>query len=274
MPGAPDPEVLFGIGGGTGFGRFAYGEHVTLLTRITTRETPKEGFLARVCERLKVSFRMTAASGPESLRKTLNQALAGGRVPLVWVNPDQLPWPGPPAAYQAVAVLDLEEPVATVFDGEERRLASGTLLEAAGIPGGAKYRSLVVEGPPRQLNGALRAGLAAHQRQMREGLDFGPPSTRAGFGLPGLTGWASRLQEDGPVGGVLAGQIELRGGGPAMREAQSVFLDHLGLTAASAATREAAQRWRELAEALRLGSAAPAHVEGIRDAEARALDNQ
>jgi hypothetical protein len=274
MPRAPEPEILFGIGGGTGFGRFAYGGQVTLLTRITTRETSKQAFLAGICQRLKVPFRMSAAAGPEPLRKTLQKGLAAGRVPLVWVNAGQLPWASPPAAYQAVAVLDIEDVGTTVFDGEERRLELATLLAAAGMAGGARYRSLVVEGPPRELNGALRAGLAAHQRQMREGLEFGPAGTRASFGLPGLARWAARLKEDGPVGGVLAVQIEQRGGGPGMREAQAVFLDHLGLSAASAATREAAQGWREVAEALRLGVAEPAHVDGIRDAEARALDNQ
>lgn len=274
MPQAPEPEVLFGIGGGTGFGRFAYGSEVTLLTRITTRETAKQGFLADICQRLKVPFRMRAAAGPEPLRKALEKGLAGGRVPLVWVNGSQLPWAGPPAAYQALAVLDVEDSGATVFDGEEHRVGLAALLAAAGMAGGARFRSLVVEGPPREVRGALRAGLAAHQRQMRGGLEFGPAGTRSSFGLPGLARWAARLKEDGPVGGVLAGQIEQRGGGPGMREAHAAFLDHLGLFAAGEATRQAAQGWRELAEALRLGAAATTHVQDIRDAEARALDNQ
>lgn len=278
MPGSPPPEVLFGVGGGSGFGRFAYGPEVTLLTRLVTRETPKEGFLASICRRLGAAFQMGSASGPEPLRKVLVRALGAGHLPVVWVHAELLPWPGPPAAYHAVAVLDIEATEATVFDGQDRRVPIDSLAAAAGaVPGGARYRTLVVEGPPVPPDGlraSLEAGLDAHTRQMREGLEFGPVGTRSSFGLPGLSRWMAFVEQDGPAGQTLAAQILRRGGGPAMREAQAAFLDHIERPAAADAAREAAGFWAELAEALASARPSRDHVERVRDAEARVLDNQ
>src|SRR2546421_7102289 len=76
LPASLAPEVLFGIGGGTGFGRFVYGEIVTLLTRITTRETAREGFLAGICHSLQVRFRQEVTAGPGALRDRLAAELA------------------------------------------------------------------------------------------------------------------------------------------------------------------------------------------------------
>jgi hypothetical protein len=267
LPDPLAPDVLFGIGGGSGFGRFVYGDSVTLLTRITTRETAKEGFLAAVCRNLQIRFRLQVASSADALGRRLAVELAAGRTPVVWVEPDRLPWPGPPAAYQAVAVLAIDGD-ATVFDGEERALPVPALLEATRTAG-ARHRSLVVEGGRGELGSALRAGLRAHREQMREG--FGPEQTRSRFGLAGLARWTVEVAGDTGRGEQLADQIERRGGGPAMREAQSAFLAFAGHQRAAAAASSTAARWGELAAALRGGRAGPDHVRAVHDAEAEAL---
>src|SRR5947209_4236760 len=128
LPDSLPPDVLFGIGGGSGFARFVAGGLVTLLTRIATRETATEGFLADICRHLQVPFRLHVAPGPEALRERLAEELAEGRTPVAWVEPDRLPWPAPPAAYHAVAVLELDGE-ARVFDGEERSVPVPALLQ-------------------------------------------------------------------------------------------------------------------------------------------------
>jgi len=268
LPGLVAPEVVFGIGGGTGFGRFVYGEQVTLLTRITTRETAREGFLANICRNLQVAYRLQVASGERALHRRLTVELLKRRTPVLWVDPSRLPWSGPPAAYQAVAVLSLDGTGATVFDGEERQLPVEHLL-AASRTSGAKHRTLVVEGQEGDVGSAARAGLWAHRQQMREG--FGPPSTQSAFGLSGLALWAANIAADAGGGPTLAAQIEDRGGGPAMREAQSAFLAYAGYERAAAATSAAGSRWSELAAALRGDYAGADHVRAVHDAEAEAL---
>jgi hypothetical protein len=267
LPDSLAPDVLFGIGGGSGFGRFVYGDMVTLLTRVTTRETAREGFLADICRNLQVPYRLQVASSPAALRGRLTTELSDGRTPVLWVEPDRLPWGGPPAAYHAVAVLSLDG-VATVFDGQERTLPAEDLL-AASHTSGARHRTLVVDGPPGEVGSAVRAGLEAHRAQMREG--FGPPQTRSRFGLAGLATWTVEVAEDARRGEQLANQIERRGGGPAMREAQSAFLAYAGHGRAAAAASTAANRWGELAAALRGGHAGVDHVRAVHDAEAEAL---
>jgi hypothetical protein len=267
LPDSLPPDVLFGIGGGSGFGRFVSSEIVTLLTRIATTETAREGFLAGICRHLQVPFRQEVASGPESLRERLAGELADGRTPVVWVEPGRLPWPAPPAAHHAVAVLALDGEAA-VFDGEEHTLPAEALLHATRTPG-ARHRTLVVDGGHGEVGSALRAGLLAHREQMREG--FGPPETRSRFGLAGLARWTVEVTQDAGRGELLADQIELRGGGPAMREAQSAFLAYAGHERAASAASGAAARWAEMATALRSGHAGADQVRAVHDAEAEAL---
>lgn len=268
LPDFVPPEVVFGVGGGTGFGRFVYDDQVTLLTRITTRETATEGFLANVCRNLQLSYRLEVASSERALHRRLAAELHEGRTPVLWVDSNLLPWSGPPAAYQAVAVLSLDKAEATVFDGEQRQLPVDNLL-AASRTSGAKHRTLVVDGEVGDLGSAARAGLWAHRQQMREG--FGPPQTQNTFGLSGLARWAAEIAADAGGGATLATQIEDRGGGPAMREAQSAFLAYTGYERAAAATSAAGSRWGELAAALREDYANPDHVRAVHDAEAEAL---
>lgn len=267
LPDSLPPDVLFGIGGGAGFGRFVYGEIVTLLTRITTRETAREGFLADICRHLQVPFRLRVAASPAALREQLAGELAKGRTPVAWVEPARLPWPAPPAAYHAVAVVAMDGEAA-VFDGEEHTLPVDALLQATRTSG-ARHRTLVVDGGHGEVGSALRAGLVAHLAQMREG--FGPPQTRSRFGLPGLARWTVEVAGDAGRGEALADQIERRGGGPAMREAQSAFLAYAGHERAASAASAAAGRWGEMAAALRAGRARPDHVRAVHDAEAEAL---
>lgn len=261
------PDVLFGIGGGSGFGRFVSSGIVTLLTRITTRETAGEGFLADICRHLQVPFRQQVARGPAALRERLAVEVAEGRTPIVWVEPERLPWAAPPAAYHAVAVQALNGEAA-VYDGEERSLPAAALLAATRTQG-VRHRMLVVDGAHGEVGSALRAGLVAHREQMREG--FGPPETRSRFGLSGLARWTVEVAQDAGRGDVLADQIERRGGGPAMREAQAAFLAYAGHERAASAAASAAARWGEMAAALRSGRAGPDHVRAVHDAEAEAL---
>jgi hypothetical protein len=178
-----------------------------------------------------------------------------------------MPWPGPPAAGQAVAVLALGAE-ATVFDGAERTLPDGALLEAT-CTGDVRHRSLVVDRGHGDVGSAVRAGLRAHREQMREG--FGPPPGGSRYGLAGLARWTVEVRADAARGAALADQVERRGGGPAMREAQSAFLAYAGHERAAAAASGAARRWAALAEALRGGYAGADHVRAVHDAEAEAL---
>jgi hypothetical protein len=269
LPDSLPPDVLFGIGGGSGFGRYVPGGSVTLLTRIATRETASEGFLPNICRHLQVPFRLQVAASPDALRRSLETELAQRRTPVVWVEPDLLPWAGPPATQHAVAVLELGGQ-AVVFDGEERSLPVEALLDATRTAS-VRHRSLVVDGGHGEVSSALRAGLEAHRQQMREG--FGAPQAHPRSGLAGLARWTVELARDVGDGWAetLAAQIERRGGGPAMREAQSAFLAYGGHERAASAASFAATRWGELAAALRTGHAGPDHVRAVHDAEADAL---
>jgi len=270
LGGGLEPELLFGIGGGSGFGRFIYGPIVTLLTRITTSENDREAFLANVCKRLGAPYRLQVASSEPALLKRLQTELGEGRIPVLWVNGEALPWPSFPKAYHAVAVRAVEDARARVDDGEEHTLALDALLAASRTPG-ARHRTLVVDGPPsRPLEDAIRDGLAAHLAQMWEG--FGPPAVRAKFGLAGLTGWARTVLEDNARGEDLGAQILMRGGGPAMRLAQARFLELAGNTEAAGAARQAATAWAELGNALLLGRADTPQVAALRDAEQASLE--
>jgi len=197
-------------------------------------------------------------------------ALADGRIPVLWVNGEALPWPSFPKAYHAVAVLALDSDRARVDDGEQRTLPLGVLL-AASRTAGARHRTLVVEGPPsRSLAAAIQDGLAAHLAQMWEG--FGPPAVRAKFGLAGLTGWARTVLDDNARGEDLGAQILMRGGGPAMRLAHARFLELAGNSVAADAAREAAATWAALGSALLVGSATTVQVAALRDAEQASLE--
>jgi hypothetical protein len=268
LPDALPPEVLFGIGGGAGFGRCAFGDTVMLHTRITTRETAGEGFLATICRQLQAPFRIEVDGGAEPLRRRLHGELAAGRTPVVWIGPERLPWAGPPAADQAAAVLELRADESLVFDGEERHVPTRALLEAARASG-VPYRTLTVDGPPGEIGTAVRAGLVAHRQQMREG--FGPPDSRSAYGLAGLAVWTVQVAGDAGRGPALAAQIRCRGGGAAMREAQAAFLAFAGHERAAGAAAAAAGRWAELAVAFDGGHAGPDHVRAVHDAEAESL---
>ena len=222
------PELLFGIGGGTGFGWFTYGEHATLLTRITTRETAKESFLLDICERLGIEARLIVAASSAALRKKIESARADGDAVVVCT-------PGPAESYGAEHVDIVTDEV---------------LERAAALPGAARNRFLAIH--PRaigaaQVRDAALAGIRAHVRQMREG--FGPPATRGSFGIAGLAKWrraAPGLDTD--VRGRLRAQVEGRGGGPAMRLAMAAFLTEAVLPRAAELTRRAADAWAAAAE--------------------------
>ena len=271
LGGGLEPELLFGIGGGAGFGRFNYGAAVTLLTRVSTSENEREAFLAVICRRLRVPFRLQVASSEPAALKRLRGALDAGLTPVLWVNPDALPWPSFPTAYHAVAVLEITGGRACVDDGEARSLPVEKLLAASGTPG-ARHRTLIVEAPPKAPPpaAAVRQGLSDHLEQMWEG--WGPPTVRSRFGLAGLTGWARTIAEDNARGEDLGSQILMRGGGPAMRLAHARFLELAGQAPAAAAARRSAEAWAELGQSLLLGAATTKQVAAVRDTEQACLE--
>src|ERR1700730_17398667 len=134
LPDSLPADALFGIGGGTGVGRLAHGDQVTLLTRIITKETAGDGFLFAICRNLQVPFRLRVAASAAELGARLAGELAQGRTPIAWVDTERLPGGGPPSSCHAVAVLALESD-ATVFDGEERTLPADQFLRATRTAG-------------------------------------------------------------------------------------------------------------------------------------------
>ncbi|HEX6350196.1 MAG TPA: BtrH N-terminal domain-containing protein [Candidatus Dormibacteraeota bacterium] len=270
LGGRLEPELLFGIGGGTGFGRFNYGPAVTLVTRITTGENEREAFLALICQRLGIPHRLQVASSEAALLRRLTGALEAGLTPVLWVSGESLPWPSFPKSQHAVAVVSIEGEQAQVDDGEQRRLPVATLLAASRTPA-APHRTLIVEGPPQgKLEAAIRAGLAAHLEQMWEG--WGPRSVRSRFGLAGLTGWTRTVAEDNAMGADLGAQILMRGGGPAMRLAHARFLELAGRAPTAGAAQRAAAAWSALGQSLLVGTAGTAEVAAVRDAEQASLE--
>ena len=239
-------ELLFGIGGGTGFGWFTYGDHSTLLTRFTTRETPRESFALDICARLGIQARLVSATSSAALHKRLEAALASGDSVLVSVG-------GPAVSYSWIAVSEATDEV---------------LERAGGLPGAARNRMLVVE--PRAvgktaLRSAIAAGLRAHRQQMLEG--FGPPSARGSFGLAGFERWRRSVAGlDEAARGRVREQIDGRGGGPALRGAQAVFLEAAGQKKAARLTREAADAWGAAASSTTVDS-----VTAVEEAERAAL---
>jgi hypothetical protein len=227
LGGEVSAEVLFGIGGGTGFGWFTYGDRSTLLTRITTFENAKVSFLHDVCLRLGLPVRLVTASTSPALKKRIEAAMSGGEVVVALVM-------GGAASYGAELVERTDE---------------GLLARMAAAPGAARNRFLAIR--PVALSSetvrkAAEAGLVAHVRQMREG--FGPPATRKSFGLAGFDKWRRAAPTlDAPAKVALREQMEGRGGGPGMRLAQAAFLDELGLKRAANLTRNAAAVWAEAA---------------------------
>jgi hypothetical protein len=108
-------------------------------------------------------------------------------------------------------------------------------------------------------------GLAAHVEQMREG--FGPPSTRKSFGLAGFQRLRRSLPTlDSAAIAVLRDQVHGRGGGPALRVAQAVFLEAIGLERAALVTRAAAAAWSAFA-----AEPTEAAVKAVEAAEREAL---
>ena len=242
------PELLFGIGGGTGFGWFTYGDHSTLLTRITTRETPQQSFLLDICVRLGVDARLAGVTSTPALRKRINSALAARETVLVATG-------GPGASYSATLVERLDDDV---------------LTKAAELPGAARNRFLTIRGLPRvgaaRRREAIQAGLRAHVEQMRAG--FGPPSARGSFGLAGYERWRrSATSFDADARARLHAQINDRGGGPALRLAHAAFLEEAGLKNAAALTRRAAQAWSAVGVDPTI-----AHITAVEEAERAALD--
>jgi hypothetical protein len=239
-------ELLFGIGGGTGFGWFTYGDHSTLLTRMTTRETAKESFAVDVCARLGIEARLTSATNAPALRKRLEAALASGDSALVSVG-------GPAVSYSWLSVSAVTDEV---------------LERAGGVPGAARNRILVVK--PKAvgktaLRSAIQAGLLAQRQQMLEG--FGPPSARGSFGLAGFQRWRRAIAGlDETARARVREQIEGRGGGPALRGAQAAFLEEAGEKTAARLTRAAADAWAAAAR-----SATTETVSAIEEAERAAL---
>jgi Butirosin biosynthesis protein H, N-terminal len=247
LDGEVSAEMLFGLGGGTGFGWFTYGDHATLLTRITTRENSKESFLLDICRRLGLEARLLVASSGQALRKRLEASLAGGEVVIVSV-------PGPGVSYGAELA---------------GRVTDGLLARAAALPGAARNRGLALR-PARLTAASVReaaeAGLLAHSGQMRGG--FGPPATRRSFGLAGFDRWRRASATLEPAARArLREQVEGRGGGPGLRLAQAGFLDEVGLTRAAELARLAAVAWSEVAV-----EPSAERITAVEEAENEALD--
>ncbi len=193
-------QLLFGIGGGLGFGYFLFersGTHVIHLeTRIHTRETEQPEFLSRICSRICAPLRLVNSSSQTAAVANLKRLLGQNRPPIVSVDPFHLPYLGlttPLHTYYCVIPYGFDESADRVFISDRSRepltLTRAEFLRARESSWSPKFRVLVVSKPEEEpdLPGAVLNGIQDCCRQMNEGLGI------TNFGLNGFDKWATVL---------------------------------------------------------------------------------
>jgi hypothetical protein len=284
-------QLLFGIGGGLGFGYFLFersGAHVIHLeTRIHTRETEQAEFVSRICGRLGVPVRLVNSSSGSAAHANLRRLLGQGRPPLVSVDPLRLPYLGlttPLQSYYSVIAYGIAEDSGRVMLSDRCRqpVSAGydEFRQARQTSWSPKFRSVVVGKPEQEsdVRAAVADGIRDCCVQMNEGLGI------TNFGLRGLEKWAriltstkekkswARIYPPGPALFEalysLFVQIAARSGtGNGQRAYYAEFLDEAAGVVSKPDLREAANQyrecdrlWAEVADA-HLPDAVPAFVE-------------
>jgi len=180
-------EMLFGIGGGIGLGYFVYASadfvSLTLMSRITTEESKRPGFVGAICARLGVEAEVITASNNSAAEKKLKAALAQDRPVIVWVSPLSLPYHGTPNGYHTSVVygIDDEQDQVNIADRSLKPLTVTRAQLAAArdnrLGGGPKFRAMTLTAPrPLKMAGlktAIKQGIRDCVDQMNNG--FGPP---------------------------------------------------------------------------------------------------
>jgi len=264
--------LLFGLGGGLGLGYFVYASAgytaLFVATRITTEETKQPGFLQATTERLGGKLTVQKSSNAPGVERKIKQALAEGRPPIVWVNPQGLPYPGTPYGYHPLVVFGIDEEGGEVHLAD-RSAKAVTISQAEFVSaqqGGdpPRFRTVLVAmpRPPKSagLKAAVRQGLRDTCEQMQNG--FGPKNFRSNFGLSALEKWANLLADPKDARGwpkffppgprlyqaltATFDQIENRGGGgSALRGLYADFLDEAASILRKAALNNVAGQFRE-----------------------------
>ena len=278
-------ELLFGLGGGIGFGYFLFeksGKHpIHLATRIHTKETERPEFLQQIAARIGSPVRTQNSSSASAASTNLRRLLETGQPPIVSVDPTRLPYLGLNSAlhtYYCVLAFGIDE-------GTQRVLLSDRAKEAVSVTEeefrharesswSPKYRTVNVEKPTAEpdIRQAVTDAIRQCCEQMREGLGI------TNFGLRGLEKWAlvmtsskekkswPKIFSHGPnlyeALYSMFVQISGRSGtGNAQRSFYATFLEEAadllsnpGLRDAAQAYRRADEVWKDLADAHLPGS--------------------
>jgi hypothetical protein len=272
----PDGEkyseaLLLGIGGGLGFGYFAFemksGNHLVLGTRHRW-EDMSAGFLEGIGQRLKLDLDIKETTSDRGASNFLvNTVRTQGRAAICWVDLASLPWHFLPPELKkyvvhSVAVFGLDEDaaVALVDDRAQGPFLVGVeeLGEARAAISGLKNRILsvneVVSKP--DVKAAILEGIALTIESNRN------PSIK-NFGLAGIEKWADlvanpkdkkgwpTLFKPGPalVEAAVAAYnwLELMSGGGALRPLYAQFLDEAAVLAKKPKLTKVAEEYRKLA---------------------------
>jgi hypothetical protein len=262
-------QLLFGLGGGLGFGYFLFernGAHVIHLeTRIHTRETEQPEFVSRICGRIGASVQLVNSSSGRAADANLKRLLGQGRPPLISVDPLRLSYLGlttPLQSYYSVIAYGFAEDSGRVMlsdrCGQPVSAGYDEFRQARQTSWSPKFRAVVVGRPEREpdVRAAVVDGIRDCCLQMREGLGI------ANFGLRGLEKWAtvltstrekkswSKIYPPGPslfeALYSLFVQIAARSGtGNGQRAYYAEFLDEAAEVLSKPDLREVANQYRE-----------------------------
>ncbi|GII20863.1 hypothetical protein Pme01_04600 [Planosporangium mesophilum] len=196
------PELLFGLGGGIGFGYFVFA-YTGLTTfsvdgRFNALYFDKKGSVEAACARLGIPVRIQQLSTVESAEKRVRQVLDAAPEALLTVDLTRVPgqdtpddWPYLP--YPVTVSAQGPDLAVTGLPGGTRTMAWPELLDARWMHA-KKYGGLYVFGPPGGVD-VRSAVLAAVERTAGCLLEPGRGTFDSNVGVPGMRKWARLLTD-------------------------------------------------------------------------------
>ena len=194
-------EMLFGIGGGIGITYFAFEfsdrKAVVVGTRIhTPMETKNAEFIQRICNRIGISCQMKTSSNEKAAQNSLKKALDKGQKPIVWVNPEALPYLPRLQnlfCYYPIVIYGYDDEENLVYVSDRRdgplTMSQSNLAASRLSDWSPRFRYCLVDLPFKgsDLPKAIVSGLRDFCEHM-----VSPPISN--FGLKGLRKWGNLLE--------------------------------------------------------------------------------